>query len=159
MLSSLLLLNIVVYFSLSSLYEMFGYVVVIDAVGRNGGHTAVTLVHPAGISIHTLLNLDPDGLIKLIPFGNPGNAIDSEVNNPAHSIVPGGQLVLSAPLDPVSPCNPLSPFIVLEPHNSTVLFVPGFPDGGAFCTLVAYDAVTAVISTLNGVSAVVANIE
>jgi hypothetical protein len=80
-----------------------------DAVGKNGGHTAVALVHPTGISIHTLLNFDPDGRTKLIPFEKPGSAMDNDTFNAVHSTVPSGHVTLFAPSDPVGPCGPVEP--------------------------------------------------
>ena len=53
---------------MSSVYDILGYVELTDALGKYGGHTAVADVHPGGISIHTLLNCDPDGLKEFI-FG------------------------------------------------------------------------------------------
>jgi hypothetical protein len=144
---------------LSSVYDIDGNVADIDAVGKNDGHTAVMDVHPTGISIHTLLNFDPDGRTKFIPFGNPGNAIDKESNNPPHSIVPVGQELLSVPLDPVGPCTPFIPGIVLFPQSAKVLLVPLPPATGEFITDEANDAVSASVILLKGTLAVVANIE
>ena len=144
---------------MSSVYDIDGTVAVIDAVGKKDGHTAVADVHPAGISIHTTLNLDPDGRTKFIPFGNPGSAIDSDTFNAVHSIVPVGQEVLSVPLDPVGPCTPFTPGMVLFPQSATVLLVPLLPASGVFITDEANDAVNAFVVLLNGTLAVVANIE
>lgn len=105
---------------MSSDYGILGNVAVIDAVGKNGGHVAVALVHPGGISMHTILNCDPDGRTPFIPLGNPGSTIDSEVSNPVHATVPLGHIALSAPNDPESPFAPFDPDIVLGPHSSAV---------------------------------------
>lgn len=122
-----------------------------DALGKRSGHTAVSAVHPGGISIHTLLNCDPDGRSKF----NCGKDAFKLV----HSIVPGGHVVLSAPLDPVGPATPLDPDIVLGPHNSGLWFAPFVPAGGVFKTVDAYDAVNTDKFALLGTLAVVASIE
>lgn len=130
---------------------------VIDAVGKNGGHTAVRLEHPTGICIQTLLNFDPDGRMKLIPLGNPGRAIDKDTFKEVHSIVPVGHEVLSVPFEPVIPWLPSDPDIELGPHNSAVLLDPGDPADGEFSTDVANEAVIAVIVSLTPALAVIAN--
>lgn len=140
---------------MSRVYEILGYVAVIDAVGKNDGHTAVAIVHPGGISIQTLLNLDPDGLIKFIPFGNPGSAIDKDTLSAVHSIVPFGQVVLFVPFDPVGPCGPVEPLIVLLPQISLVLFSPFVPARGILPVVVTNDADNALIVMANGTLAVV----
>lgn len=144
---------------MSSGYDIVGNVAVIDAVGKNDGHTAVIAVHPVGISIQTLLNCDPDGRTKFIPLGNPGNAIDNDTLSAVHSIVPDGHELLSVPLDPVGPCTPFEPEVVLVPQSAIVLFTPLLPAVGVFITDEANDAVNALVVLLNGTLAVVANNE
>jgi hypothetical protein len=62
-----------------------------------------------GISIHTFEYRDPDGNVWFKPYGYPVKAADNDTFNPTHSIVPGGQLLLSVPTEPVGPCNPFEP--------------------------------------------------
>lgn len=134
-----------------------------DAVGKNGGHTAVALVHPGGISMHTLLNFDPDGRTKLIPFGNPGSAMDNEVNKRVHSTVPSGHVTLSAPFEPVGPCGPVEPdtnnlgFIIAAcSHANCVTLTPAVPAGGLLPDEAANEAVIAVTVVDDGTLAVTA---
>ena len=124
---------------------------VTEALGKNPGHTAVREVQPGGISIHTLLNCEPDGRNKF----NCGKYAFKLV----HSMVPGGHVVLSAPFEPVGPATPLEPDIVLGPHNSGLWLVPFVPAGGVFKTVGAYEAVNTDKLALLGTLAVIANIE
>ena len=68
-------------------------------------------------------------------------------------------MTLSVPFDPVGPCTPVDPDIVLGPHNSAVWFVPAGPLAGEFSTVGAYDAVNTDNVESIGTLAVVANIE
>jgi hypothetical protein len=101
-------------------YGTAGNIAVMEAVGKNEGHTTLSTDHPAGISIHTILNCDPGGRIPLIPSGNPGKATDSDVINDEHNIVPGGHVVRFTPGEPCAPVGPVGPTIELGPHDSGV---------------------------------------
>jgi len=138
-------------------YVTAGNVAVMEAVGKNEGHSASNAVHPTGICIHTLLNFDPDGRSVLIPFGNPGSAIDSDTFNAVHSIVPGGHVVRSGPTGPRSPVSPVGPTAVLGPHNSGVWLIPFAPFGGVLPELIAKDAVSARTVEETGTLAVTAS--
>jgi len=76
-----------------------------------------------------------------------------------HSIVPAGHVTLSVPFDPVGPCTPVDPDMVLSPHASAVWFVPFGPEAGVFSAVGAYDAVSTDNDESIGTLAVVANIE
>ena len=77
--------------------------------------------------------------------------------NAVHSIVPDGHALLSVPLDPVGPCTPFEPDVVLVPHSTIVLFIPLLPAVGEFITDEANDAVNAFVVLLDGTLAVIAN--
>lgn len=124
----------------------------------------MALVHPGGISMHTLLNCDPDGRAKFIPFENPGSDIERETFSAVHSMVPPGQVTLSAPFDPVGPCNPVEPetnnlgFIIAAcSHANCVTLTPEAPAGGLLPDDTAYEAVTAVTAVDSGILAVTAD--
>lgn len=140
-------------------YGTAGNVAVMEAVGKYEGHTAVRAVHPTGICIQTLLNFDPDGRSVLIPFGNPGSAIDNDTFNPVHSIVPGGHVVRSGPTGPRPPVGPVGPITVLGPHNSGVWLTPFAPFGGVLPESIANRAVSASTVEDTGTLAVTANKE
>lgn len=128
-----------------------------DALGRYGGHTAVAEVHPGGISIHTLMNCDPDGLFVVL-FKLVKNWSKS-----GHAIVPFGHVRLSAPRDPVCPCSPGEPdtnklglIRAASSHAACVVFTPLFPANGVLPEKVANEAVTALTVDDKGTLAVVA---
>lgn len=138
-------------------YPILGKFEVIEAVGKYGGHTAVALVHPTGISIHTLENFEPDGRTKLIPFGNPGSAIDNDGVNSTHSILPPGQSLLSAPFVPIGPCAPVDPdtnsfgfAIAAASHANCVTDNPAAPAGGLLPEVIANEEVNVVIVIADG---------
>lgn len=136
----------------------------IDPVYNVGGHVAE--VHPGGICIHTLLNLEPEGLALLRPLGYSVDGDDKYEANPVHSIVPGGQVVKSVPLEPVGPCAPGLPVYGINCtklelvskvwHSAKVILVPFVPAAGVEPLFAAYSAYGTVIVFVCGLLAVTA---
>ena len=138
---------------MSSDYGMFGNLATTEADGKYGGHTAVTLVHPAGISMHTFANCDPDGRSE------EEFRLGRYWSKSVQAIVPGGQDTLSGPFAPRTPCVPADPNTELGPQSSAVWFVPFTPAGGILPEVVAKKAVNAVMVCVLGTLAVIADKE
>ena len=93
---------------------MLGNFCATEADGKYEGHSAVTLVHPGGISIHTLTNWEPDTrFAEMFKLGR-------NWSKSGHAMVPVGHDTLSGPVGPREPDTPTDPEIVLGPHDCAV---------------------------------------
>lgn len=96
-----------------------------DADGLDNGSTLGHRKLPDGQpskSIHTILNCDPEARLLF--------NIDALANNPGHSTVPAGQLVLSAPGAPRDPDGPCDPELACKLQLSIFILDPLVPADG-----------------------------